>query len=131
MRKLATDVGLQCPVSEGEPAVCGASAVEYAPLTLPIWLPSRSLQQTWSARRTAPLAIVCITRRRTVSSAIGIDGDGRGDPRSPGKAPDLHATQLDREQLIEVIRCGRPGSQMPHFDKYAYEAKECYGLSAA
>src|SRR4051794_21258639 len=61
----------------------------------------------------------------------GIDGDGRGDPRSPGKAPDLRATKLDREQLIEVIRCGRPGSQMPHFDKYAYEAKECYGLSAA
>jgi mono/diheme cytochrome c family protein len=61
----------------------------------------------------------------------GIDGDGRGDPRSPGKAPDLHTTKLDREQLIEVIRCGRPGSQMPHFDKYAYDAKECYGLSAA
>ena len=61
----------------------------------------------------------------------GIDGDGRGDPRSPGKAPDLHATKLDRDQLIEVIRCGRPGSQMPHFDKYAYEARECYGLSAA
>ena len=61
----------------------------------------------------------------------GVDGDGRGDPRSPGKAPDLHTTKLDREQLIEVIRCGRPGSQMPHFDKYAYDAKECYGLSAA
>jgi mono/diheme cytochrome c family protein len=56
----------------------------------------------------------------------GIDGDGRGDPRSPGKAPDLRATK----QLIEVVRCGRPGSQMPHFDKYAYEGKECYGLSA-
>jgi mono/diheme cytochrome c family protein len=61
----------------------------------------------------------------------GIDGDGRGDPREPGKAPDLRATKLDREQLIEVVRCGRPGSQMPHFDKYAYDAKECYGLSAA
>src|SRR4030081_3624885 len=61
----------------------------------------------------------------------GGNGDGRGDPRSPGKAPDLHQIRLDREQLIEVIRCGRPGSQMPHFDKYAYEAKECYGLSAA
>jgi mono/diheme cytochrome c family protein len=61
----------------------------------------------------------------------GINGDGRGDPRSPGRATDLRATKLDREQLIEVIRCGRPGSQMPHFDKYAYEAKECYGLSLA
>ena len=61
----------------------------------------------------------------------GPDGDGRGDPRSPGKAPDLHKTRLDRDQMIEVITCGRPGSEMPHFDKYAYEDKSCYGLSAA
>ena len=26
--------------------------------------------------------------------------------------------------------CGRPGSEMPHFDKYVYDAKDCYGLSA-
>src|SRR5262245_30428267 len=61
----------------------------------------------------------------------GVNGDGRGDPRSPGKASDLHKTRLDREQLIEVIACGRPGREMPHFDKYAYEDKGCYGLSAA
>jgi mono/diheme cytochrome c family protein len=57
----------------------------------------------------------------------GIDGDGRGDPRSPGKAPDLHATKLDREQLIEVVRCGRPGSQMPRGAKFA----ECLGAVAS
>jgi mono/diheme cytochrome c family protein len=61
----------------------------------------------------------------------GVNGDGHGDPRSPGKASDLHATKLDREQLVEVIRCGRPGSEMPHFDKFAFEDKSCYGLSAA
>ena len=58
----------------------------------------------------------------------GIDGDGRGDPRSPGRAANLHETRLDREQLIEVIACGRPGTEMPHFDKYAYEDTDCYGL---
>ena len=61
----------------------------------------------------------------------GVDGDGRGDPRSPGKAADLHKTALDRDRLIEVIACGRPGTEMPHFDKYAYEDKACYGRSAA
>jgi hypothetical protein len=30
--------------------------------------------------------------------------------------------------LIEVIACGRPGTEMPHFDKYAYEDNDCYGL---
>jgi mono/diheme cytochrome c family protein len=61
----------------------------------------------------------------------GVNGDGRGDPRSPGKASDLHKTRLDRARLIEVITCGRPGSEMPHFDKYAYEDKSCYGTTAA
>src|SRR5467141_475173 len=58
----------------------------------------------------------------------GPDGDGRGDPRSPGKASNLHKTTLNRDQLIEVIACGRPASEMPHFDKYAYEDSDCYGL---
>jgi hypothetical protein len=58
----------------------------------------------------------------------GINGDGRGDPRSPGRAANLHETTLTRSQLIEVIGCGRPGTEMPHFDKYAYEDTDCYGL---
>jgi cytochrome c553 len=58
----------------------------------------------------------------------GPDGDGRGDPRSPGRAANLHETTLTRDQLIEVIACGRPATEMPHFDKYAYEDSNCYGL---
>ena len=30
--------------------------------------------------------------------------------------------------MIEVIACGRPGTETPHFDKYAYEDTDCYGL---
>ena len=59
----------------------------------------------------------------------GSNGDGRGDPRSPGRAANLHETKLNRDQLVEVIGCGRPGTEMPHFDKYAYEESNCYGLS--
>ena len=58
----------------------------------------------------------------------GPNGDGRGDPRSPGRAANLRETMLTRAQLIEVIGCGRPGTEMPHFDKYAYEDSNCYGL---
>jgi hypothetical protein len=61
----------------------------------------------------------------------GIDGDGRGDPRSPGQSANLHKTILNREQLIEVIACGRPGTEMPHFDKYGYEDRTCYGHTAS
>jgi cytochrome c553 len=58
----------------------------------------------------------------------GINGDGRGDPRSPGAAANLRETRLNRDQLIEVIACGRPATEMPHFDKYAYDDTDCYGL---
>lgn len=61
----------------------------------------------------------------------GPDGDGRGDPRSPGKASNLHKTMLGREELIEVVTCGRAGTEMPYFDKYAYEDRKCRGLSEA
>jgi len=61
----------------------------------------------------------------------GPNGDGRGDPRSPGKAPDLRKTALQREHLIEVLSCGRPGTEMPHFDKSAYEETNCYGSTVA
>ena len=46
------------------------------------------------------------------------------------RSPVATLPRLDREQLIEVIACGRPGTEMPHFDKYAYEDTDCYGLKA-
>jgi hypothetical protein len=49
-------------------------------------------------------------------------------PLAPASGGYLHETRLDREQLLEVIACGRPGTEMPHFDKYAYEDTGCYGL---
>lgn len=59
----------------------------------------------------------------------GPEADGRGDPRSPGAAPNLRKTILNRAQLIEVIACGRPNTEMPHFDKYAYDDDTpCYGM---
>ena len=45
----------------------------------------------------------------------------------PGRAANLHETILTRDQMIEVIACGRPGTEMQHFDKYAYEDTDCYG----
>jgi hypothetical protein len=47
------------------------------------------------------------------------------------QAANLHKTILNREQLVELIACGRPGTEMPHFDKYAYEDRTCYGRIAS
>ncbi|GIR09698.1 MAG: hypothetical protein CM15mP20_2690 [Alphaproteobacteria bacterium] len=40
----------------------------------------------------------------------------------------LRETGLDREQLINIIACGRPGTNMPFFDKKAYVDDRCFGM---
>jgi hypothetical protein len=61
----------------------------------------------------------------------GWAGDGRKmDSQMPDGA-NLRASALDREALILLVKCGRPGSGMPAFDKFAYSDGRCYGLKQA
>ncbi len=59
----------------------------------------------------------------------GWAGDGVGNPRAP-RGPSLRATQLTRDQILEVVKCGRPGTAMPHHDRNAYTDKRCYDATA-
>jgi mono/diheme cytochrome c family protein len=61
----------------------------------------------------------------------GWAADGAGEPQSNGGAANLRQSFLTREQLIEVIMCGRPGTPMPHYDEAAYTDKRCYGMTEA
>jgi hypothetical protein len=40
-------------------------------------------------------------------------------------------TDLDRDRLLEVGRCGRPGTRMPDHDRHAYQTTSCYGRTKA
>jgi hypothetical protein len=61
----------------------------------------------------------------------GWAGDGRKmDSQMPDGA-NLRETNLDRQNLILTIRCGRPGTEMPAFDRFAYSDGRCYGLKQA
>ena len=60
----------------------------------------------------------------------GWAGDGNGGLHSAGLAASLRATQLTRDQIRETIQCGRPGTPMPHFDRFAYTDKRCYDMTA-
>ena len=55
---------------------------------------------------------------------------GGGGGGYGGDALSLRATQLDRDQIIETVTCGRPGTGMPYFQRGAYdgEAHPCYGM---
>ena len=52
---------------------------------------------------------------------------GGGGGGYGGAALSLRETPLERELLIEVIRCGRPATGMPYHDRNAYGNAECYG----
>jgi hypothetical protein len=52
---------------------------------------------------------------------------GHGGSGYGGDALSLRNTELTREQIIEVIRCGRPGTGMPFHLRGAY-AEPCYDL---
>ena len=54
---------------------------------------------------------------------------GKGGGGYGGVALSLRDTQLDKENLALVIRCGRPGTGMPYHDRKAYRGdnRSCYG----
>ncbi len=56
---------------------------------------------------------------------------GGGGGGYGGDALSLRATQLTREQIIETVACGRPGTGMPYFERGAYDGDQhpCYGVS--
>lgn len=54
---------------------------------------------------------------------------GNGGGGYGGDALSLRKTQLTREQMIETIGCGRPGTGMPFFTRGAYDSVKCYGMT--
>ena len=71
------------------------------------------------------------TQKANCQACHGWAGDGRKlDSQMPDGA-NLRESVLDRETLILIIKCGRPGTGMPPFDKFAYSDGRCYGLKQA
>ena len=61
----------------------------------------------------------------------GWAGDGRKmDSQMPDGA-NLRESTMNRELLIITIKCGRPGTGMPAFDKFAYSDGRCFGMKQA
>jgi mono/diheme cytochrome c family protein len=54
---------------------------------------------------------------------------GNGGGGYGGDALSLRKTELTREQIIETVECGRPGTGMPFFTRGAYDNVKCYGMN--
>jgi hypothetical protein len=61
----------------------------------------------------------------------GWAADGRKMDSQMPDGSNLRETRLDRARLITTIKCGRPGTGMPAFDKLAYTDGRCYGMKQA
>ena len=54
---------------------------------------------------------------------------GNGGGGYGGDALSLRKTELTREQIIETVSCGRPGTGMPFFTRGAYDTVNCHGMN--
>jgi mono/diheme cytochrome c family protein len=54
---------------------------------------------------------------------------GNGGGGYGGDALSLRKTALTREQIIETVGCGRPGTGMPFFTRGAYDSVKCHGMN--
>src|ERR1700745_29910 len=70
-------------------------------------------------------------RKGDCQTCHGWAADGRKMDSQMPDSPNLRETRLDRARLIMTIKCGRPGTGMPAFDKFAYSDGRCYGMKKA
>src|SRR5688500_9655529 len=61
----------------------------------------------------------------------GWAADGVKSDNQMPDGPSLRDKKYTRQLLILTIKCGRPNTQMPAFDKFAYTAGRCFMLTAA
>lgn len=112
-------------------------------VSLPVLMGLAVLFSTFARAQdtTVPAALVGDPERgRIVFQRVGYcvnchgwagDGQSGRNPMSPGSSANLRETQLDTEGLTEVIKCGRPGTQMPYHEAAAYRDDRCYGMVMA
>jgi len=56
---------------------------------------------------------------------------GNGGGGYGGDALSLRKTALTREQIVETVQCGRPGTGMPFFTRGAYDSVKCHDMNRA
>jgi mono/diheme cytochrome c family protein len=54
---------------------------------------------------------------------------GNGGGGYGGDALSLRRTELTRDQIVETVTCGRPGTGMPYFARGAYDTIKCYAMN--
>ena len=119
MRSLTTGRGWL-----GAPCWALAATILAAPAGVPL-----DAQQPNDARIRAGMRIY--RQKADCQACHGWAGDGRKMDNQMPDGANLRTSQLDRDQLVFVIKCGLPGRGMPAFDRFAYTDDRCLGRTKA
>ena len=106
--------------------VLAAVAVLVAVMGLP-----ETQAQTASAPEDVAAGMRIYRQKADCQACHGWAADGRKMDSQMPDGSNLRETRLDRTRLIQTIKCGRPGTGMPAFDKFAYSDGRCYGMKQA
>jgi mono/diheme cytochrome c family protein len=85
--------------------------------------------QRWRRYAVAAAIAATVWKDGGCEGCHGANGQGGTSPDLPA-GPSLRASKLDRKGLMEVIACGKPGTQMAAWLKGAYTAIPCYAAAA-
>jgi hypothetical protein len=83
------------------------------------WVPTAKAEDVAKGR--------AVWEKGECSVCHGWSGDGVGT--ADHSAPSLRVRHLTRAEIREVIQCGRPGTDMPYFDRFADTDKRCYNTA--
>ena len=98
------------------------------PLALASAIMSASLAQAQSPQSSDPTdAGKAIFKRANCFGCHKWHGNGGGG--YGGDALSLRKTELTRDQIIETVACGRPGTGMPYFARGSYDTTKCHEMS--
>ena len=107
---------------------CAAAALVVALACVDLWIIRDAIAQQAPAHDATDTGKQVFKRANCVGCHKwhGNGGGGYG-----GDALSLRKTTLTREQIIETVACGRPGTGMPFHLRGAYDTEPCYGLTRA
>ena len=93
-------------------------------------VPSSAAMQTANAEDVAE-GMRLYRQKGDCQACHGWAADGRKMDSQMPDGSNLRETRLDRARLIVTIKCGRPGTGMPAFDRLAYSDGRCFDMKQA
>jgi mono/diheme cytochrome c family protein len=127
---LATGLSNHSAVASAQPRVLPRAAEVFIAVTISMLTPAAARAQALDPGDIAA-GMRLFRQAGGCQLCHGWAGDGRKMDNQMPDGANLRETTLDRQNLILTIKCGRPGRDMPAFDKFAYSDGRCYGLKQA